>query len=426
MRIKKIAWDRAFYNNKFVLFFSFLIAVSLWAAVVSTDTQEHPRAVTDVPITVTLPNSALSDGMKVFGQTEDMATVYIKGNNLVVPQIKASDLQAVAALPSNITEPGSYTLPLTVQSRGTLNAAYTVDSIYPAQILVTVDRYKEKTFTIQSDVTYKSDYKSDPAYFVGTAAPSQDTVTISGPEKQVLQVNRIAFEYRIDSTLTETKNFTAPLVLYDANGNKIEKGDLTVSPEKIDVAIPVLPRAVLTLSASFTNKPAGLSLNPAQVTVSPQSVEVAAPQDVLANLKEVSLDPIDFSQISPSSNTFDANVNLPASCKNLSNLPTAKVTLNLTGMITRQMQVTSFNVKNLSADKTAEVYTKALPVTVVGPESEVSRLTDSNLTAQVDLSDRENFTGHTEAPVTFSISNTTSSWVYGSYMANVEIRQKNS
>ncbi len=426
MRIKKIAWDRAFYNNKFVLFFSFLIAVSLWAAVVSTDTQEHPRAVTDVPITVTLPNSALSDGMKVFGQTEDMATVYIKGNNLVVPQIKASDLQAVAALPSNITEPGSYTLPLTVQSRGTLNAAYTVDSIYPAQILVTVDRYKEKTFTIQSDVTYKSDYKSDPAYFVGTAAPSQDTVTISGPEKQVLQVNRIAFEYRIDSALTDTKNFTAPLVLFDANGNKIEKGDLTVNPEKIDVTIPVLPRAVLTLSASFTNKPAGLSLNPAQVTVSPQSVEVAAPQDVLANLKEVSLDPIDFSQISPSSNTFDANVNLPASCKNLSNLPTAKVTLNLTGMITRQMQVTSFNVKNLSADKTAEVYTKALPVTVVGPESEVSRLTDSNLTAQVDLSDRENFTGHTEAPVTFSISNTTSSWVYGSYMANVEIRQKNS
>ncbi|HBG56004.1 MAG TPA: hypothetical protein DDW99_07040, partial [Ruminococcaceae bacterium] len=108
------------------------------------------------------------------------------GNSLVVNQLKAGDLEAVAALPANVTEPGSYTLPLTVQSRRTLNAAYTVDSIYPAQVLVTVDRYKEKTFAVQSDVTYKAGYKSDPSFFVGMPDPSQDTVTVSGPEKQVL------------------------------------------------------------------------------------------------------------------------------------------------------------------------------------------------------------------------------------------------
>lgn len=426
MKIKRIAWERAFYNNKFVLALSFLLALVLWAIMVSTDTQEHARAIAEVPITVTLPDSALSDGMKVFSQTDTKATVYIKGNSLVVNQLKAGDLEAVAALPANVTEPGSYTLPLTVQSRRTLNAAYTVDSIYPAQVLVTVDRYKEKTFAVQSDVTYKAGYKSDPSFFVGMPDPSQDTVTVSGPEKQVLQVNRVAFEYEIDSTLTDTKNFTVPLALFDANGNKIDRGNMTVNPEKVDVSIPVLPRARLPLKAAFTNKPAGLSLGSGQVSIDPQEIEVAAPKDVLATLKEVSLEPIDFSKINPSNNTFDANIDLPSTCKNLSNLPTAKVTLNLGSMITRQMQVTNFSVKNLSADKTAQVYTREIPVTVVGPENEVSRLTESNLTAQVDLSDRENFTGHTEVPVTFSVSSTENTWVYGSYMANVEIRQKNS
>ena len=426
MKNKRISFSRAFYNNKFALFFSFLMAVILWGVMVSMNTEKHAMAITDVPIDVTLPDSALSDGMKVFSQTDKKATVYVKGNSLIVKQLKSTDLEAVAALPSNVSEPGSYTLPLTVRSKGTVNAAYTVDSIYPSQILVTVDRYKEKTFAVQSDVTYKAGYQADPAYFVGMPDPSQDTVTISGPEKQVLEVNRIAFSYEIDGTLKDTKNFTAPLNLYDANGNKLDQGDLTINPEKVDVTIPVLPREVLTLEATFTNKPSGLAFSSGEVLVNPKTIEVAAPKDVLANLKEASLAPIDFSEINPSNNTFEVNINLPPTCKNLSNIPTAKVSLNLAGMSTRQMEVTNFTVKNLSSDKTAQVYTKSMSVMVVGPDDEVSRLTDANLTGLIDLSDRENFTGHTEIPVTFSISNTTRSWVYGSYMANLEIRQKNS
>lgn len=426
---KKVSWNRLFYNTKFAVCFSVLLSIVLWAVLVSNDTQDRPRAVTDIPIKITLSDTAQKDGMKIFSQTANTATAYIKGNSMVVNQLQSSDLEAVAPFAATITAPGNYTVPLTLQNSNqnlSMNQ-YTVDSISPVQVIISVDRNREKTFRVQSDISYKQGYKSDPAYFVGTPVLSSDSVTISGPEKQVMQVHRVAYEYAISDTMTDTKKFTASLVMYDANGNKLDKGDMTVNPEKVDVTIPVMPRQTCTLEPAFTNKPAGLSLGAGQVRVTPVSVEIAGPKDTLTAMAgKVSLDPIDFSTISPTHNTFDANITLPTTCKNLSNLPTAKVTLNLSGMATRTMSASSFSVKNLAPDKEAAVNTTGLSVTVVGPESDIPKLADSNIVGSVDLSGKENFTGQTEVPVTFSVSNSSSCWVYGSYMVTVAVTQKTS
>ncbi|MVB12383.1 YbbR-like protein [Caprobacter fermentans] len=422
MKIKKLSLNHLFYNNKFVLFFSLVISVFLWLFISSADTEDHPRAITSVPIEVTLSDAAQADGLKVFSPVNKTATVYIKGNSLVVNQVSADDLKVVALSASSITSPNTYTLPLTAQKTEKRNLTdFSVSYVSPEQAIVIVDRYKEKTFNIQSAIKYPTDYKSDPAYFVGQETLNNDTVTVSGPEKQVQEVNRVAFEYQVTDTLRETKNFTADLVMYDANDNKITDSSLTLNPKQVEVTIPVLPREVLPLDAVFTNKPAGLLLGSGKIAIEPKTIEVAGPADVLTNLSEVSLAPIDFSKVSPSTNSFDVDVSLPATCKNLSNIPTAKVTLDLSGLSTRSITVTNFNVENLSSGKSAEVNTKTLNVTVVGPEDEISKLTGNNVVAKINMSGNENFTGHTEMPVTFSISSAPSSWVYGSYMVNLSV-----
>jgi len=420
MKHKKFSIGSLFYDDKFVMLFSVLFSIVLWIFMATGNTEEFPRQITDVPVTIKLSDAAQEDGLKVFSPVDQTATVSIKGNSLIVNQIKASDMQVVAPLASTITSPGNYTFNLSVQKTGTLSD-YEWVSISPSQAIISVDRYAEKTFTIQNDIKYKSGYQSDPSYFVSAPTFSSDTVTVSGPEKEVSQINKVSVQYEIGDTLKETKSFTTDLIMYDANGNKITSNKLKMSEEKVDVTIPVLARQVLPLNVSFTNKPSGLTLSPDQITIDPQTVEVAGPQDVLANLTEISLTPLDFAGISPTKNSFDVSVALPASCKNLSNVPVAKVTLNLGSMSTRQMVVNNFAVKNLAADKTASVYTKSLTVTVVGPESEISKLTEGSLSAQIDMSGKENFTGHTEMPVSISVGNSTSSWVYGSYMANISV-----
>ncbi|MBW7573614.1 CdaR family protein [Caproiciproducens faecalis] len=424
MKHVKFNVGRLFYDDKFVMLFSVLFSIMLWVFMASGNTEEFPRQITDVPVVISLSDSAQEDGLKVFSPVEQTATVSIKGNSLIVNQIKASDMQVVAPLASTITSPGNYTFNLSVQKKGTLSD-YEWVSISPSQAIITVDRYAEKTFTIQNDIKYKSGYQSDPSFFVSAPTFSSDTVTISGPEKEVSQINKVSVQYEISDTLRESKSFTTDLVMYDANGNKITSNKLKMSEQKVDVTIPVLARQVLPLSVSFTNQPLGLLLTSDQIAIDPQSIEVAGPQDVLANLTEISLAPLDFSGISPTRNSFDVNVTLPATCKNLSNVPVAKVTLDLSSMTTRQMVVSNFAVKNLASDKAANVYTKSLTVTVVGPESEISKLTENSLSAQIDMSGKENFTGHTEMPVSISVGNSVSTWVYGSYMANIGVTSKN-
>jgi YbbR domain-containing protein len=422
MRLRKFSISRIFYNDKFVIIFSVFASVILWVVMASTNTENRPHDIPNVPITIKLSDAAQEDGLKVFSPVNATATVSIKGNSLIVNQVKASDLAVVAKLASTITMPGNYSFDLSVEKKGNLTDFEA--SVFPSQIIISVDRYKEKTFTIENDIKYKSDYRSDLSYFVNTPTFSSDTVTISGPEKELSQVNRVSASYEISETLRETKSFTTNLIMYDANGNKIVSDKLKMSADKVDITIPVVSRKVLPVNASFTNKPVGLIFSANQITIDPQTIEVAGPADVLSNLTNVSLAPLDFANVSPTKNVFDLDVALPASCKNLSSIPVAKVTLDLSSFTTRKMVVNNFSVKNLAADKTANVYTKSLAVTVVGPDSEISKLTESNLAAQIDMSGKENFTGHTEMPVTFTISNATNSWVYGSYMANISIATK--
>lgn len=422
--MKKIKFNKLFFNNKFVLVLSLLLSFVLWIAMASTDTEHHPRLISNVPIVITLSDSAQKDGLKVFSPTEnDKATVSIKGNSMIVNQIKPTDLQVVAPNASTITTPGTYTFDMSVQKTGTLTD-FDAAPVSPSQMIISVDRYKEKTFTIHDDITYKDGYQADPSFFVGTPTLSNDTVTVSGPEKEVSQVNKVSVQYEIGETLTETKFFTVNLVMFDANGNPIATKNLKLSEDKVDVTIPVLAREVLPLSVSFTNKPSGLDFTPSQIEIEPKTIEVAGPKEILQNMKNITLAPLDFSDVSPSNNVFETDVTLPSTCKNLSNVPKAKVTLDLNGYSTKELSVTNFSVKNLSPDKSASVYTRNLTVTVVGPESEISKLTADSLAAQIDMSGKENFIGHTEMPVTIQVSNAGRSWVYGQYMANIGVSEK--
>ncbi|HEX3038317.1 MAG TPA: CdaR family protein [Oscillospiraceae bacterium] len=419
MTHKKLHLTELFYRDRFVLVFSICAAITLWIVMASTNTQERPIVI-DVPITITLSDSAQAQGLKVFDQSSKTAKVSIKGNSVIVHQIKAENLQVVAQLASSINKPCNIPLTLSVQKLGTLtDYEATVD---PGSIMVSVDYNKTNTFKIENNLKYKV----GDAYFVSDPTFSPDSITISGPESDVSSVAKVSAEYEVSGTLNETKSFNTKLVLYNSYGEKINNDKLKLSASEVKVTIPVLSRKVASLTTHFTNQPTGLSLSNSQVVIDPTTIEVACPQDMLSKLQTIDLEPINFSAITPNRSTFPVNITLPAGCKNLSNIYTANVTLDLSGYTTKTLNVNAknFSFKNLAANKSAQPITKSFSATVVGPESELSKLTDDSLSAQVDMTDKENFTGPTEMPVTVSISGTSSSWVYGTYKANITVSEK--
>ena len=100
---RKISLKNLFYNNRFVLFFSVLCAIVLWFVMASTNTEERPMLVSDVPINIKLSDTAQANGLKVISPVDAKAKVYIKGNSLIVRAIKNTDMEVVAQLASTIT-----------------------------------------------------------------------------------------------------------------------------------------------------------------------------------------------------------------------------------------------------------------------------------------------------------------------------------
>lgn len=409
-----------FYNNRFVMVFSIVISLALWLLMAYNDTQRNPVIVSNVPISVTLPETLQQKELKVYGIASDAtAKVGVTGTPTIVYALNSTNMEVVPESLSEISGPGNYNLKLKVNKTSTYSN-YDVKSISPSSISVTVDYAAEKTFEIK--LPSVMDQINNDSYFSPGPTLSMENVTVSGPKSEIDKIDHVSFNYTPSpSPLEETKKTSANLILYDSDNKEIHSKFLSMSPSAVDISVQVMPKKTVTLVPTFKNKPAGISLSKDSYTVSPATIEVAAPKNVLSKLSDtLELAPVDFSQISTTQYAFNQGITLPTDCQNLSASSTAKVTLNnLANYTTKNLEVTNFTLTNIPTGTSAKILTEKLEVMAVGPEADLESMTDSNLIATVDLSGREGSIGTIPVQVSVAVSGSNRSWIYGNYTVNV-------
>ena len=409
---------KLFNNDRFVLVFSVFVAIILWFAMATVNTEERPRVIYDVPISVELSKEAKEQGYQIFEQSDMTAKVSVTGNSLVVNQLTKDDVKVEAQVSNNGV--GKFTVNLVATKQSQL-IDYEISSVDPGSVIVNVDKYKEVTMDILDEIKYTV----NDDYFVNSPVLSSDTVTLSGPETEVTKVAKVSVAYTVREPLTETVKFTTKLVLQDASGNEIPNSDGLIhfsnDVNEVEVTIPVLSRATVPIDVTYTNKPEKLDLTNI-MRMDYQSIEVGGSKQDLANLKSISLLPIDFSNISPERNSVVMSVDLPANFTNLSNLYTVNVSFDLTEFTTKTMNVEQFVTKNLGSGQTADITTKNLAVTIVGPKDVIDNISPSDLYGEIDMTGKEDFTGSTEMPIKISVKNPEyRAWAYGNYKVNVTV-----
>ena len=67
MKIKRFNLGRLFYNNKVVMLFSVIIAFIFWIILSTSASESTTKLITDIPISVSLSESAIESGLTVFG-----------------------------------------------------------------------------------------------------------------------------------------------------------------------------------------------------------------------------------------------------------------------------------------------------------------------------------------------------------------------
>lgn len=412
-----------FYNNKFVLILSLVLAVFLWLVLACNDTEHFPKRINEIPINVRLPDEAQQQGLTVYSPSKtDTASVTITGNTLSVSQVRSKDLEVVPASVAQITAPGDYRVMLIGKNISALSN-FSFSKIYPSEWTIHVDRAAKKTFSIHMPANM---YKIDTSGYY-SPGPTADTenVTISGPQTEVSKIDHVSVNYSGSNTvLTDTKTFAAPLVLYDASGKTIVPDQyLTMSVNQVNVTIQVQPKKTVKVLPTFTNQPAGLKLDAdSAFTVSPASISIAGPKDTISKITEVSLEAIDFSQVNTTHNSFNQQISqMPSGCTNLSSSATAQVTLkNMSQYTSKDFTVTAFTKMNVPSGMKTEVETKSLNISIIGKASDIATLTASNITAAVDFSNIQQ-AGTTNAPVSIKIGGDKTCWAYGTYQVGVTL-----
>lgn len=413
-----------FYNNKFVLVFSIVISTILWVVVsFSSNGSQWTITIGNIPINIQLSENAKNSAFKVFMlDGKNSASVSVTGSSLILSRLSEENIQVTSPQATSIDSTGTYELTLTAKRQGIINDfEIQEETLSPTKVTVFVDRYKEIDFPITNNIKYKTNANN----FASSTKLTPDYIRISGPESIVSKISKVKAEYNISEILETSQTLIAPVVLYDSDDNIIVDSDinmLTLSNKNIQAEIPVLQKQTLPLNPRFTGAPKDFDFTN-KLSVSPGSIDVAIPLESADTLDKLDLLEIDFSSVNPINNCFEVPVELPTGYKNLSNTSTAFINLQMDDITSKMIEVKSFSFTNLDPNKKAKTLTQSIQIEIDGPKEQIESLTDQNISAIIDLEDKENFVGHTEVPVQFVINSADGCWVYGDYQISVTIME---
>lgn len=414
--------SRFFSHNITLLVLAFILAFAAWFIISLSEESVETKTITDIPVTIELPDTAMDDGLILYGTDDLKASVEVKGNRAMLGTLTASDIQVTANQSSSMISVGSYTLSLTAKQAG-LKTNYTIvkEKLSPSTVTVYVDKNKEQEFNIDNQITVNLD---DSNHYASVAL-SKSKVTVSGPETHVNQIASVAV---VDNISTDTQTtVNEDLVFFDENGEKLYLPYVTTDIGTVEATISVLPITEVSLKVDTANAPSEYP----NITMSPAKVKIAGPQDVLDSLEDntVTIGTLDFTKLKNEGNKEKFDISLPKGCKVISGETTATASIDL-----NEFYSTTVNAK-VSSKLDSSKYTVEFPsnnveITVNGPQDLIDSISASDITAIADFTGLldDATTGSAvslSVPLKISLSSDYAQcWVYGSYTVNVNVTKK--
>lgn len=419
MKKKKFSLNKLFQNNKFLIVLALVISSITWVYMSMGTTNDTSVTISNIPIQIELPDQLVNNGLQVFSDTEQTATVTVTGSRAVLGSISTKDITVTAAT-NGIDSAGTYQISLSAVKTNPSANFQIISTVTPSNVNVIVDYLRETSFPIQENVVYKV----ADGYYASTSLASKN-ITISGPQTEIAKIAKVSASAELDGTLDDSTSTTANIILYDKSGNKISTDLLKMEFDTVEASISVLPEKTVKVVPEFVNKPDGLDLSDNMLSVEPSKILLAGPKNVLDSTDSVKLESIDFATLSNKRYEYDAQgINIPTDCKNISNSTAAKLILDLSDLSKKTFTVDSFKVSGLSSKYKADVTQTNMSVTVIGSEKELKDLKSSNIECVINTSDQSGTVGSVQMPVTFKLKGTSTCWVSGSYKANITISEK--
>ena len=366
---------------------SLVIAFGLWWYVVNNVSMEDDITFNNIPV--------VREGESVLNERNlmitDISTEYVSmnliGSREDLNKVDSSNMSVKINL-TNIDEPGER-IPLTYvpsYPATVANTAFEVSYKNPSVIFVSVD-YR-RTLEIPVVVKWTGTRSENYLYDTENYTTDYTTVTITGPATAVDQIDHA--QVLIDLTdRSESFSESFRYTLCDAQGEPVDAQHITTSVEEIQLTAQIQQIKEVDLIADILYG-GGATPENTNITLSPEVIRVTGGEAVLEELGDTyTVCSINLADIEKSSNELKYTINLPEGVTNQTGVSEVVVTVRFNGLKTREFVVNNIEMIHVPEGMIAEVINANVTVRLRGPEAELSKLTEKDITAVVDLSAAE-------------------------------------
>ena len=279
---------------------SLILAMLLWGYVLMT--RNPPRTKTFQNVSLSFESGTEADlilrKLMVYGKVADVlkpVSVTVSAPLTDISKIREKDITATVSL-NDVPAAGTYSLEIKATS-----SIGTVVDITPSTVEIEVDDIVSRLVSISYD--YVGELPE--GYWHDTPVLSDVTATIEGARSNIERVDK-AICYIDLNGLTESMNSLKLLTILDNEGNEMERSDFKSVIPSVSVQMAVFPHKHVTIGfdvADIDQLPDIFEVQ--SITLNYESLDIAAPADVLAQISEITSDPVYLSTVTqPESKTI--------------------------------------------------------------------------------------------------------------------------
>lgn len=435
----KIDLNKLLKNKKFTITLSLILSFIIWLVAMINRNPVREQVFTDISATVPIENTVASEmGLGIVSDiTSQKFSVTVSGPNYVVSSLRPEDILLSASV-AEVNGAGTYSLEI-VGMQNSSKTGYTFSSITPARIDVTFDYIETKEFTVMPKLIGVSATEGLIADNPTVSKPEESVISIKGPRSVIERIDSVVAYAEVNDTLSATKSFTADILLLDKdgktiyrftpdgrilgeNGETVESTSLTLSFTSTTVSQPIVKKATVDVKVAFNNKPKGIGEGDIGYSLNYKKVNVIGTPEVIDKLTSISLSPIDFKNISTSSNSFEVSANLPEGVKLFDNIEFFTVNIDTSGYAEKIFTVSTFKVANVADNLTSKTGSSIKNVKICGPAAVVNKLKAEDIYATIDASDKS--AGQHTIEVTIKSDKYEDIWQVGTYSTALTLTEK--
>lgn len=411
-----------FYNNRFLLVFSIVVAVAVWLIVAVEFSPETTNTIKNVPVKIDYSKIQNNlGGLQPFGETDFTVDVTISGQKIVVESDEVADSISVTANTGYVNSVGTYSLKLDVAN----DDSYEIVDLSTDTIEVYFDYPKEKEVKIEADIQFAENPVPD-GYFMDEFIFSEaSTVRISGPETEVNKIEGVIARAEVEGNLRQSETVDAALSAVTKDGSTPKYVSFNRQNATTQITIPVYKVVTLPVTCGFSNTPSEYLDNiPFTVDISPATATFGIAESKAEGMTSLELaSKIDFSKLNAGVNKFTISATSSEIVGGvvLDETKEFVVTVTVGGMASKTIPAPeSVSPINVPEGVPAEFLQLNFgDITIVGPQEQLALIDSSTAVLTADFSNVDSrATGQVTVPVKLSDDYC---WSYGEYTATYTI-----